>query len=55
MKQILNLIILALAFVGFIGGIGYTVMNSAYLITVGIAVLGYTAYPKIVELIKTFK
>ena len=53
MKQILNFIILALAFVGLVGGIGYTIYSGAYPIAVGIAVLAYLAYPQAKEMFKS--
>lgn len=52
MKKILSFLILAIAFLGLAGGIGYTIYNGAYLIAIGIAVLGYLAYPKAEEMFK---
>lgn len=51
MKKILLFVIVALAFVGLAGGIGYTAMHGAYVITVGVAVLGYLAFFKAKEYI----
>lgn len=52
MKSIELFLILAIAFLGLAGGIGYTIYNGAYLIAIGIAVLGYLAYPKAKEMFK---
>ena len=52
MKSIELFLILAIAFLGLAGGIGYTIYNGAYLITIGIVVLGYLAYPKAKEMFK---
>lgn len=52
MKSIELFLILAIAFLGLVGGIGYTIYNGAYLIAIGIAVLGYLAYPKAKEMFK---
>lgn len=50
MKSIELFFILVIAFLGLAGGIGYTIYNGAYLIAIGIAVLGYLAYPKAKEM-----
>ena len=47
MKKILNFILLFLTLIGIIGGIGYSIYNSAWVIAVGIAVAGYMAWPKV--------
>ena len=52
MKRIELFLILAIAFLGLVGSIGYTIYNGAYIIAIGIAVLGYLAYPKAKELFK---
>ena len=52
MKSIELFLILAIAFLGLAGGIGYAIYNGAYLIAIGIAVLGYLAYPKAKEMFK---
>lgn len=53
MKNIELFLILAIAFLGLAGGIGYTIYNGAYLIAIGIAVLGYLAYPKAREMFRS--
>lgn len=45
MKKILNFILLCLYIVGLIGGIGYTIHSHAWVITVGVAVLGVMGWP----------
>lgn len=52
MKKVIIFFLLCLAFMGIIGGIGYTVYDKAYPIAVGIAVAGWVAYPKFNELLK---
>ena len=52
MKNIMTFVILAIAFIGLVGGIGYTIYGGAYPISVGIAVLAYLAYPKAKEMFK---
>lgn len=52
MKKILEFVVLALAVLGLLGGIGYTIYNGAYPIAIGIAFLGYLAYPKVKEMFK---
>jgi hypothetical protein len=47
MKKIINFILLFLTLIGIIGGIGYSIYNSAWVIAVGIAVAGYMAWPKV--------
>lgn len=46
MKKILLFLVLALAVLGLLGGIGYAIYGGSYPIAVGIAVLGYLAYPQ---------
>ena len=53
MKKILVFLVLALAVLGLLGGIGYTIYYGGYPITLGIAVLGYLAYPKANEMFKS--
>lgn len=53
MKNIMTFLILAIAFVGLVGGIGYTIYSDAYPVTLGVAVLGYLAYPKAKEMFKS--
>lgn len=50
MEKALYFILLILAVLGFIGGIGYTIYCGAYLISVGVLALGYLAYPKCKEI-----
>jgi hypothetical protein len=47
MKKIINFILLFLTLIGIIGGIGYSIYNSAWVIAVGIAIAGYMAWPKV--------
>ena len=53
MNKILAFFLLVLAFVGVVGGIGYTAYYNAWPIAVGIAATGWMAWPKIKELFKT--
>lgn len=53
MTKILYFILLFLAVIGLLGGIGYTIYYGAYAVTMGIAVLDYLAYPKFRELFKS--
>ena len=48
----MTFVILAIALVGLVGGIGYTIYSGAYPIAVGVAALGYLAYPKAKEMFK---
>lgn len=50
MKKVIIFFLLCLAFMGIIGGVGYTVYDKAYPIAVGIAVAGWMASPKFKEL-----
>lgn len=52
MNKILVFLVLALAVFGLLGGIGYAIYGGSYPIAVGIAVLGYLAYPKAKEMFK---
>ena len=52
MNKVLVFLVLALAVLGLLGGIGYTIYNGAYPIAIGIAFLGYLAYPKAKEMFK---
>lgn len=47
MNKIINFILLFLTLIGIIGGICYSIYNSAWVIAVGIAVAGYMAWPKV--------
>ena len=55
MNKILSFFLLVLAFVGVVGGIGYTVYYKAYPIAVGIGVVGWMAWPKIREIFEKLK
>lgn len=48
-KKIFYFFMLLLCVLGLIGGIGYTIYYGTYAVTVGIAALGYTAFPKAKE------
>ena len=50
MNKVIIFFLLCLAFMGIIGGIGYTFYDKAYPIAVGIAVAGWMAWPKFKEL-----
>lgn len=52
MKNIMTFVILAIAFIGLVGGIGYTIYSGAYPIAVGVAALGYLGWPKAKEMFK---
>ena len=53
MNKILSFFLLVLAFVGVVGGIGYTVYYKAYSIALGIAAVGWMAWPKVKALVNT--
>lgn len=55
MNKILSFFLLVLAFVGVVGGIGYTVYYKAYPIAVGIAATGWMAWPKVKEIFEELK
>ena len=46
MNKVLIFIFLFLAIIGLIGGIGYTIYCNAYVITIGLLVNGYLAFPE---------
>lgn len=50
MNKILPFILLVLAFVGVVGGIGYTIYCKAYPIAMGVGVVGWMAIPKAKEM-----
>lgn len=52
MKKFLAFFLLCLTIVGFIGGIGYSLYQSAWLIAVGQLVVGIMAFPKVKQLFK---
>ncbi len=49
MNKIFSFIMICLYLLGLLGGIGYAIYNSAYVIAVGVAALGYMAFPKVKE------
>lgn len=49
MKKIISFALICLYALGVIGGIGYTLCCGAYLIALGVAALGWMAWPKVVE------
>lgn len=51
-KKFLSLILLALAVLGSIGGLGWSLYNGGYVIAVGVVGLTYLAWP---EIVKNFK
>lgn len=52
LKKIISIFLLALIIVGLLGGIGYAIWCKAYIIAIGIAVLGGAAIPEIKRLFK---
>lgn len=48
-KKFLSLILLALAVMGSIGGLGWSLYNGGYVIAVGVVGLTYLAWPEIVK------
>lgn len=48
-KKILSFVLLCLAIVGSIGGVGYACYNHAWIFCAGIVSLTYLAWPKIKE------
>lgn len=53
MNKIILFILITLSFIGIIGGIGYSIYNDAYVISVGLVAAGYVAWPRFRELFKT--
>jgi hypothetical protein len=51
-KKFLSLILLALAVLGCIGGLGWSLYNGGYVISIGVVGLTYLAWP---EIVKQFK
>lgn len=49
-NKTLIFILLILAFIGIIGGIGYTIYCKAYIIGIGLVAAGYVAWPRFKEL-----
>jgi len=49
MKKVYYFLMLCLYMLGCIGGIGYSVYNGAWPVAVGVAALGYMAWPKFIE------
>lgn len=52
MKKIFYFIMLCLTIVGIIGGIGYTVYDHAYVVSVGLAVAEYMTWPQVSDYAK---
>ena len=52
MKKVLYLILLFMAVVGILGGIGYTAYYGAYPIAICLLASGYVCYPGIKDLFK---
>jgi len=48
-KKFLSLVMLALAALGSIGGLGWSLYNGGYVIAVGVVGLTYLAWPEIVK------
>lgn len=46
MKKLIYFFLICFCILGVIGGVGYAIYNSAWAIAAGVAVLGYTAWPK---------
>lgn len=51
-KKFISFLLLALAVLGSIGGVGYAIYCGAYPIAAGVATLTYLAWPKITECFK---
>ena len=49
MNKILYFILLFLAIIGFLGGIGYAIYSGAYIVAIGVITLGFMAYPRAKE------
>lgn len=49
MEKILCFFILCLYVVGVIGGIGYAIYGGAWPVAIGVAALGWMAFPKLKE------
>ena len=49
MEKIVCFFILCLYVVGVIGGIGYAIYGGAWPVAIGVAVLGWMAFPKLKE------
>ena len=52
MKKGFYFLIICLTALGIIGGIGYTIYQGAYAISVGVAVTGYMAWPQVKDYFK---
>lgn len=52
MKKIIYFLAICAYALGVIGGIGYALYNEAWPIAVGVAVVGYMAFPKLKEYVK---
>ena len=55
MKKVLYLILLFMAVVGILGGIGYTAYYGAYHIAICLLASGYVCYPGIKDLFNELK
>lgn len=55
MNKILAFFLLVIAFMGVVGGIGYTVYYKAYPIALGIGVVVWMAWPRIKETFERLK
>lgn len=53
LKKIISFFLITLIIVGLLGGIGYAIWCKAYVIAIGIAVLGVVAIPEIKKLFNT--
>ena len=53
MNKILYFILLFLAVIGLLGGIGYTIYCDAWPVSVGLVAVGYLVWPKFRELFKS--
>jgi hypothetical protein len=49
MNKLYSFLMLCLFALGCIGGIGYSVYNSAYVIAIGVAGLSFLAWPQVVK------
>jgi len=52
MNKILVFVLLLLAFIGIVGGIGYTIWCQAYVISLGLIAAGWMVWPRFMELFK---
>ena len=52
MKKIFYFVMICLAALGVIGGIGYTIYCHAYVISIGVAGLSFMAFPTVKDYVK---